>query len=110
MFNENRSCIEMLLPKQMATYILFNENRSCIEINKYNKKRSRLQSLMKTEVVLKSSSDLRLRTGSVGLMKTEVVLKLEKFGFARATEYKFNENRSCIEINTSQTSEQCASV
>ena len=98
LFNENRSCIEILsshasqllnqclmktevvLKYELQSEIIqnlitFNENRSCIEIQFVFLPFLLPPSLMKTEVVLKCNSCAIGSCVLLCLMKTEVVLK-----------------------------------
>ena len=54
---------------------------------------------MKTEVVLKFVQFVIYTRSISSLMKTEVVLK-SKEQLRNCKEFEFNENRSCIEINS----------
>ena len=101
-FNKNRCCIEIMkYIKQWAEYVQFNKNRCCIEMPFDLLVFHPPISLIKTDVVLKSSCHFSWIKVCHCLIKTDVVLKCYVFYYA-IKQIKFNKNRCCIEIRQLQ--------
>ena len=75
----------------------FNKNRSCIEIIVIGGTEENDKDLIRTEVVLKLKTNHLVLLRLSHLIRTEVVLKFNIINPFYDT-FKFNKNRSCIEI------------